>query len=185
MLVLENFESSDFAQLIEWIKDEELLMNWCGSLFSFPLTEKSLEWYIEDINNINSSLCFIYKAVDTDTRETVGHISLGGISKKNSSGRISRVLIGNTNSRGKGCCQEMIKAVIKIGFEDLKLHRISLGVYDFNTSAIRCYQKAGFTIEGTTRDVLNYKGSWWSLIEMSILEDEWRKQQVISDDQRV
>ena len=180
MLVLEKFTSSDYGQLIEWIKDEELLMNWSGSLFSFPLTEKSLEWYIEDVNDIDTSLCFIYKAVDTETNATVGHISLGGISKKNSSGRISRVLIGNTNNRGKGCCQEMIKAVIKIGFETLKLHRISLGVYDFNTSAIRCYQKAGFAIEGTTRDVLNYKGSWWSLIEMSILEDEWRKQQSLS-----
>lgn len=177
MLVLENFERPDFDQLIEWIKDEELLMNWCGSLFSYPLTTTSLEWYIEDINNKDSSLCFIYKAVDTDTGLTVGHISLGGISKKNSSGRISRVLIGNTNNRGKGYCQQMIKAIIKIGFEDLKLHRISLGVYDFNTSAVGCYQKAGFTIEGTTRDVLNYKGAWWSLIEMSILEGEWAKHQ--------
>lgn len=179
MLILENFEHSDFDQLIEWIKDEELLMNWCGSLFSYPLTTTSLEWYIEDINDIDTSVCFIYKAVDTDTGFTVGHVSLGGISKKNSSGRISRVLIGSTNNRGKGYCQQMIKAIIKIGFEDLKLHRISLGVYDFNTAAIGCYQKAGFTIEGTTRDVLNYKGAWWSLIEMSILEDEWKKQQEI------
>ena len=173
MIKLEYFERSDFDQLIEWIKDDELLMNWSGSLFNFPLTTKSLEWYIDDVNDINTSDAFIYKAIDTSTGNTIGHISLGSISRKNSSARISRVLVGGIDSRGKGCCQQMIKAVLKIGFEDLKLHRISLGVYNFNTAAIHCYQKSGLVIEGTTRDVLNYKGNWWSLIEMSILEDEW------------
>lgn len=175
MIKLAYFERNDFDQLMEWINDDELLMNWSGSLFSYPLTTKSLEWYIDDVNDINNSDVFIYKALDITTGNTVGHISLGSISKKNKSARISRVLVGGIDSRGKGYCQQMVKNVLKIGFEELKLHRISLGVYNFNLAAISCYQKSGFIIEGTTRDVLNYKGEWWSLIEMSILEDEWKK----------
>jgi len=173
MIRLEYFERSDFAQLMEWLKDEETLMNWSGSLFSFPLTEASLDWYLEDVNVMPSSDAFVYRAVDTVTGKTVGHISLGGVSKKNRSARISRVFV-DINERGKGYCHQMLSAVLKIGFEDLKLHRISLGVYDFNTSAIRCYQKAGMLIEGTERDVLLFKGNWWSLLEMSILEQEWK-----------
>lgn len=176
MIVLKYFERSDFDQLTQWIQDDELLMNWAGSLFNYPLTEESLKWYIEDVNEIDSSDAFVYKAVDTNNGNTIGHISLGSISRKNRSGRISRVLVGDTNSRGKGCCRDIVTAALKIGFEDLKLHRISLGVYDFNTAAIRCYQKAGFSIEGTTRDVLLFKGKWWSLVEMSILENEWINQ---------
>ena len=179
MLTLEYFEPSDFDQLIKWVKDEELMMNWCGSLFSFPLTQKSMEWYIENVNNLETSDAFMYRVVDTATKAVVGHISLGSISRKNRSGRISRVLIGSNDNRGKGCCQAMVKAILKIGFEDLKLHRISLGVYDFNQSAIKCYQKSGFTIEGTTRDVLQFKGDWWSLIEMSMLEQEWKDKNAI------
>ena len=174
MIVLEYFERNDFTQLTQWIHNDELLMNWSGSMFNYPLTEKSLEWYIEDVNEINISDAFIYKAIDTTSGHTVGHISLGGISRKNRSGRISRVLVGGIDNRGRGCCKDMVNAVLKIGFEDLNLHRISLGVYDFNEAAIRCYQKSGFTIEGTTRDVLLFKGKWWSLVEMSILEDEWK-----------
>ena len=173
MIKLEYFERSDFAQLMEWIKDDELLMNWSGSLFSFPLTENSLEWYIEDVNDLANSEAFVYRAVDTENGNAVGHISLGGISKKNRSGRISRVLVGN-NDRRKGYCSAMMQAILKIGFEDLKLHRINLGVYDFNTSAINCYQKAGLKIEGIMRDSLLFKGNWWSLVEMSILEHEWK-----------
>jgi RimJ/RimL family protein N-acetyltransferase len=173
MIVLEYFGRNDFDQLMKWIEDDELLMNWSGSLFSYPLTLKSLEWYIDDVNDINNSDAFIYKAVDVVSGKTVGHISLGSISKKNKSGRISRVLVGGNADRGRGCCQQMVKAVLKIGFEELQLHRISLGVYDFNTAAINCYKKSGLIVEGISRDVLNFKGNWWSLVEMSILEEEW------------
>lgn len=173
MIRLEPFERSDFRQLIEWIGNEELLLNWSGSLFRFPLTEKSLAWYIKDTNDIETSEAFVYKATDMDGK-MIGHISLGGLSRKNRAARITRVLVGNTGERSKGLCQGMVKAVLKIGFEDLHLHRISLGVYDNNIAAIRCYQKAGLTIEGTKRDILWHKDAWWSLIEMSVLEDEWR-----------
>jgi RimJ/RimL family protein N-acetyltransferase len=158
------------------MNSEHLITNWAGSLFKFPLTEDSLDWYIQDTNNADDSDAFIYKAVDTKTGKTVGHVSLGSISEKNRAGRISRVLVGNTAERGKGYCSKMINAILKVGFEELKLHRISLGVYDFNTAAIRCYEKCGFVKEGVMRDVLRYQdNTYWSLIEMSILEDEWRK----------
>lgn len=174
MIKLEYFERGDFDKLMEWIQDDELLMNWSGSLFSYPLSVEGLEWYIEDVNDMDTSDVFVYRAVDAANGNMVGHISLGGISKKNRSGRISRVLVGNPNDHGKGYCRDMVLAVLKIGFEELKLHRISLGVYDFNIAAIKCYQKAGLTIEGTTRDSLWFKDKWWSLVEMSILEEEWR-----------
>lgn len=181
MVKLEHFDQQDFKQLMQWIDSEHLMTNWSGSMFKYPLTQESLEWYIEDVNDLEKSEAFVYKALDEKTGETVGHISLGGLSKKNKTGRISRVLIGNTAARGKGYCSGMINEILKIGFEKLKLHRISLGVYDFNTSAIRCYEKSGFVKEGLMRDILLQEdGTYWSLVEMSILEDEWRSLQKIS-----
>jgi len=175
MVKLEYFDKEDFKQLMDWIESEHLMTNWAGSLFKYPLTEDSLDWYIEDTNDITKSDAMVYKAVDTKTGETVGHISLGGISKKNRAARISRVLVGSSAQRGRGLCTGMINAVLKIGFEELKLHRISLGVYDFNKAAIRCYEKCGFVKEGLMRDVLRYDDTtYWSLYEMGILEDEWR-----------
>jgi RimJ/RimL family protein N-acetyltransferase len=51
-------------------------------------------------------------------------------------------------------------------------------VYDYNTAALKCYQAAGFSIEGTMRDVLLHDGKWWSLIEMGILENEWHQKKL-------
>ena len=173
MIKLEPFGPNDFQQLINWIDNEELLIQWCGSLFSFPLTTKSLEWYVKDTNVINESDAFVYKAVDDETGEVVGHISLGGLSWKNRSSRISRVLV-SPDALQKGICQQMTRAVLKIGFEELALHRIGLGVYDNNKAALNCYLKSGFNIEGVARDVLWFNSEFLSLVEMSILEDEWK-----------
>jgi RimJ/RimL family protein N-acetyltransferase len=174
MIRLEFFTKDDFDLLIHWVNDEKILQNWTGSLFSFPLTHKKLDWYIDDTNDLESSDALIYKAVDTETNETIGHISLGGISRKNRSARISRVLVGDTCSRGKGYCKRMIQALLRIGFEEMKMHRIELGVYTTNTSAIRCYESCGFMKEGVSRDILWEGNQFRSMLEMSILEDEWR-----------
>ncbi|RYZ21791.1 MAG: N-acetyltransferase [Chitinophagaceae bacterium] len=174
MIRLEFFTRDDFQQLIGWIHNEHLLTNWAGSLFRFPLTEDSLEWYLRDTNDLAESDALVYKVVDTVSNKTVGHVSLGSISRKNRSGRISRVLVGDAAQKGRGLCTAMITELLRIGFEELKLHRISLGVYDFNHGAIRCYEKCGFVREGVQRDVLRYDDHYWSLLEMSILEDEWR-----------
>ena len=175
MVKLEYFTTNDFDLLIKWLPNERVLQNWTGSLFSYPLTHEKLEWYISDANKNGASDVFIYKAVDTDSGRTVGHISLGSISEKNRSARISRVLVGETCQRGKGYCTAMIEEVLRIGFDEMDLHRIALGVYATNHSAIRCYERCGFVKEGLFRDVLKFGKEYWSLLEMSILEEEWRQ----------
>lgn len=169
-MLLRFFEPSDIPQLINWINTEELLLNWSGRMFSFPLTQESMDWYIRDTNDIASSDAFIFKAVEGD--EVLGHISLGGISTVNKSARISRVFVSEAG-RGKGVCTFMVKEVLKFGFEQMKLHRIALGVYTSNTSALACYTKAGLQVEGINRDVLLVNEKYWSMAEMAILEEEW------------
>jgi RimJ/RimL family protein N-acetyltransferase len=170
---LEYFTKDDYDQLIGWLDNERDLVNWTGFMFSYPLTHNSLDWYLEESNAHEEATVFIYKAVEISSGEVVGHISLGNISKKNRAARISRVWIGRDH-RGKGFCQDMIREVSRIGFEVLKLHRISLGVFSFNEAAIHCYKKSGFTVEGVSRDSVRYKDEWWSMTDMGMLEHEWQ-----------
>ena len=171
---LARFGESDFDQLITWISSEDLMTNWSGSLFKFPLTKDSLSWYIQDSNESASPEVYIYKVLDAESGKCIGHISLGGISKKNNCARITRVLIGDADAKGKGYCADMIREILRIGFEELNLHRISLGVYDTNDPAIKCYERAGMVREGIQRDVLYHEGKYWSILEMSMLKHEWK-----------
>lgn len=176
MILLQPFTEADFPQLIAWIDSERLLKEWSGALFSFPLTPDKLRWYIQGANDPARSDVFAYKAVAARTGETVGHISLGSISRHNRSGRITRVLVG-PGGRGHGYCPAMIRAVLAVGFGELGLHAITLGVYDFNTAAIRCYRRCGFHLDGTLRHAVRYHDEYWSSVEMSMLEDEWQATQ--------
>lgn len=172
MIKLIYFEPSDFDQLIQWIDSPKLNLQWGGPTFNYPLTKEQLKDYIKDANSTDSKL-YVYKAVLKDSGKTVGHISLGNIDQVNRSARIGRVLIGDKTVRGKGLGQLMIQEILKQAFEELMLHRVSLGVFDFNQSAIACYEKAGFQKEGLLRDCRRLGNEYWSLWEMSILESEY------------
>ncbi|RHW30920.1 N-acetyltransferase [Lysinibacillus yapensis] len=174
MIELKYFERSDFKKLISWINSPSFLQQWSGSAFEYPLTESQLEKYIENANN-NLAETLVYKVIEQDSGDVIGHISLGRIDRKNKSARIGKVLVGEPYVRGKGIGKKMIREVLKIAFNDLQLHRVNLGVFDFNEPAITCYEKIGFKKEGLLRDSSKHGDEYWSQWEMSILENEWLK----------
>ena len=100
-----------------------------------PFRRTAIRKYIESANTL------AFKVVDEETSDVIGHISLGQIDNINKSARIGKVLVGNTKMRGRSIGKHMMKAVLHIAFDELKLHRVTLGVYDFNTSSISCYEK--------------------------------------------
>ncbi len=167
LIKLEPFKRSDFKQLINWIDSEGFLIQWSGNAFTYPLHEQQLEKYIESENTL------AFKVIDEETKEVIGHISLGQIDNINKSARIGKVLVGDTRMRGRSIGKNMMKAVLHIAFDELKLHRVTLGVYDFNTSAISCYEKIGFVKEGLLRESKKVGETYWNLWEMSMLEYEW------------
>jgi RimJ/RimL family protein N-acetyltransferase len=172
MIELKYFERSDFNQLIKWVDSPGFLLQWSGSQFNYPLGEAQLEKYIENANHEHSER-LVYKVIDTESEEVIGHISLGKIDRKNNSARVGKVLVGEQKARSKGIGQQMIKEILKVAFDELHLHRVTLGVFDFNAPAIRCYEKVGFVKEGLFRDTNKNGDEYWSLWEMSMLEDEW------------
>ena len=134
LIKLEPFKRSDFKQLINWI-DSEGFNTMVRKCIYISLHEQQLEKYIESENTL------AFKVIDEETKEVVGHISLGQIDNINKSARIGKVLVGDTRMRGRSIGKHMMKAVLHIAFDELKLHRVTLGVYNFNTSAISCYEK--------------------------------------------
>ncbi|MDO6658726.1 MULTISPECIES: GNAT family N-acetyltransferase [Bacillaceae] len=172
MIELKPFERADFDKLINWIETPEFLLQWGGPNFTFPLDEDQLGVYLKDANNDDSEV-LIYSVFDRETETVIGHISLGKIDRGNNSARVGKVLVGDKSVRGKGIGKQMMTEILKVAFDELHLHRVSLGVFDFNSSAIACYEKAGFKKEGLLRESRKIGEEYWSLWEMSILEKEW------------
>ena len=82
-----------------------------------------------------------------------------------------RIALFHSEECGKGIGSWAIGVTRDFAFEELKLHRLELEVFSFNTRAIKAYEKAGFKHEGVLKDGIKYEDD----VLMAILEDEWRK----------
>jgi RimJ/RimL family protein N-acetyltransferase len=81
--------------------------------------------------------------------------------------------IGESAYQGKGYGTEAMQILLRYGFEELGLHRVSLSVFAYNTRAIHSYEKAGFQHEGRIRQYVLREGKTWDLLFLGILRSEW------------
>lgn len=172
-VILRYMGEADYTLMREWSVSPEYLKTWAGPSLSYPLDDRQLERYLDVANHPGESSLLVYCAVLRATGQAVGHISLSMIDRENGSARISRVIV-DPGSQGRGIGLQMVREVLRIGFDGLRLHRISLGVFDFNTAAQKTYETAGFTREGVSREAALFGGRYADCIEMGILDREWR-----------
>ena len=168
---LRPFGRADFDRLLANAVSPEFVYQWAGPLFSYPLNLPQLERYLlTAVGNPPATLLFT--ALD-ESETPVGHIELTRIDRRNRAASVARVLVF-AEQRGRGVGRAMLTQVLRVGFEELGLHRVELLVFDFNQAALRAYEHAGMVIEGRLRDVRKVGESFWSVYQMSMLEDEWR-----------
>ncbi|WP_439127978.1 GNAT family N-acetyltransferase [Polaribacter sp.] len=169
MITLQPFRESDYERLINWIDSEYLMYVFSATIFRFPITKSQLDEYTQQPNRV------IYKVMDTNSNEIIGHAELNNINKRSKSARICRVLVGSKKARNKGYGTLIVNELVRVGFEEMNLHRIDLGVYDFNKNAIKCYQKCGFKIEGLLIENTKIGSKYWSTYNMSIINKNYAR----------
>lgn len=158
MIRLEPFKQEDFKRLISWIDSEELLIQFAGAIFTYPLTEEQLKSYLEDSNR------FAFKVIDTRFDNAIGHAEI--YQTENSTAKICRVLIGDQSLRGKGFGQELIRELVSFSINQLQIPSVELNVYDWNTAAIRCYEKVGFVLDPERFTMMTVNGKPWKSMNM-------------------
>ncbi len=85
-----------------------------------------------------------------------------------------RVWLAGPHVFGQGYGTETTRLVIGYALDVVGLHRVSLGVYDFNPRAQRVYEKCGFSHEGRLREALRWDGQWHDELLLSILHTDPR-----------
>ena len=84
--------------------------------------------------------------------------------------------IGERDFWSKGYGTDAMKLCLQYAFLELGMQRVSLGLHGYNTRALRSYEKAGFTLEGRTRQDVLREGKRTDTLWMGILRDEWMAQ---------
>lgn len=172
---LEPIEKDDLYKIVQWNADKssDFLLQWAGPNLHYPLTFKQLENYF--ITNIacRSTAYMAYRIVSAATDVMVGYVELREVDNIHKTGRVCRFLIGDENSRGKGYGLYTLKRLLEVGFKDLDYNKITLGVFEFNLSALKCYEKAGFTKEKLIEKACESENGYWNVFELSITKEKW------------
>lgn len=170
MIKLAPFEISDFDKLISWIDSEEMLLQFSGPAFTFPLTNGQLKINLEDKNR------FAYRVVDLSTKSMIGYSEIY-LSDKTSA-LLGRIIIGEPEFRGKGFGQQIVKNLLEISFNQFEIEKAELNVFDWNINAIKCYEKVGFTINPDKIYTREIKGEIWTAMNMVIDKSSWKRKNI-------
>ena len=82
--------------------------------------------------------------------------------------------IGRRQDWGKGYGTDAMRLLMRFGFAELNLERLTLNVFAYNERAQRSYLKAGFVVEGRQRERLRRGSRRYDMIFMGALRHEWR-----------
>lgn len=131
-----------------------------------PLTDADVErWYAQLRGEA------LYWVVEAGGR-MVGTARLHAVDTRHRRARYAVGLFAPEH-RGRGLGAETTRLVLEYAFRVLRLHRVELRVLEFNTRAIRTYERCGFVREGVEREGVLLGGTWHADVLMSILEHEF------------
>ena len=115
-----------------------------------------------------SGLVVQYIIEEKATGRPVGSVYFRDVDHNNHSAEYG-IFIGEPDARGKGIGTETARLFTEFGYKTLGLHRISLRLLAENEPARRSYEKAGFVLEGTFRDMVLLDGKYRDIVFMAKL----------------
>ena len=158
-------------ELLRNLRNHPDMRRWhCSHMLVSDIEQE--EWYERSGTDQRSKIFM----VDDLNGNTVGYVQLRNIDYKNRSVEIGIHL--GPEAQGRGYGRDAFLLLMRFAFNEMNMHRVYLQVFDFNDRAIKLYEKLGFREEGRFRDVIFQEGRYYDIVQMSILESEFRAQEI-------
>jgi RimJ/RimL family protein N-acetyltransferase len=106
-----------------------------------------------------------------DTGRVIGDVVLMWHNAEQRAGEIGYIF--HPDDSGHGFATESARELLRLGFEDLRLHRIVARMDARNTASARVAARLGMRQEAHHRADDWFKGEWTDTLIFAILEDEW------------
>ena len=167
---LRRHRSDQFPAILRWYRDPEV-----ARLTRFqvgPVSDDEVRRYFQ--LRLLSPDAFAYAIHLAEGDRLIGTTTLSALDPDNGS-VLFHITIGEHDCWGHGYGTEATELMVAHAFDALTLHRVGLSVFEFNTRAVRAYEKVGFLVEGRSREAVWRDGSYWDEIHMGILEGDWRR----------
>jgi len=117
------------------------------------------------------------KTGDRSADRLAGVVGLHGISRTVRAWRVDRAELGywiGPPFQNRGFATEAARAAIGYAFDELGLHKVTVGCIVENTASRRVIEKLGFRFLGEQRDHAFRFGRWWNHLAYEMCVQEWR-----------
>ncbi len=161
MIYLRHFDPLEVNRLISWVNSPELLIQFSGPGFDYPLTKIAWEKHLSD------SSIHPYFVVDVNSDEPIGYAEIVRVDENDL--KLCRLLIGDPDLRGLGLGKLLVRELIYESLAIANPKRILLNVYSHNTTAIKCYQSEGFVINESVSRSSVVDGVEWKSYQMDFI----------------
>lgn len=168
MLRLRPYKPIDAKTITGWIDNEYAFRQWCADRYDkFPISSDDMNSYYKQYDD-NERL---WAMTAFDYTDIVGHFIMRFPDNHSFDEiRLGFVIIDN-KKRGKGYGKNMLNLAINYAFDIVKVNKVSLGVFENNTSALKCYESCGFKkIKLEKTESYCCMGEIWNCIEMVLVK---------------
>ncbi|MBR1862493.1 MAG: GNAT family N-acetyltransferase [Ruminococcus sp.] len=175
MLRMRPYKPIDALTVAGWIKDERSFRLWSADRFrDFPLDPEELNRHYADHDNCDNFYPFTF--FDGPGREGVtGHMIMRFTDEEKTALRFGFVILDDKR-RGCGLGTEMVRLALSYAFLILKVHTVSLGVFEENTPALRCYLRAGFKVDESAKaEHFDIGQEKWRCKELLCSREDWER----------
>jgi ribosomal-protein-alanine N-acetyltransferase len=152
---------------LAWLHDDEVM----DGIATSGYTMENLRAYVSE--KISGPDVAFFAICSNEDGTHIGNIKIDFHDKKANVSELG-LLIGNKQYWGKGVGSEACKLIISYGFEQMRLRKIFLAVYEQNVHAKRLYEKLGFRLEATLRKHIAARGSYYDKYLMGLFKEEFK-----------
>jgi len=163
---LRALEPGDAATVWRWFQDHEV-SQLDGQIYPTSLVQT--EAWLGTLSQ--PSFRGVTLGIEAENGALIGYLSLTRTEPEDRSARFGILLGRDAWDQGYGT--DATRTILRFAFTEMNLHRVELGVSDYNPRAQRVYEKCGFQVEGRRREARFHKGCWTDKIEMAILDREF------------
>ena len=172
LVYLAGVEPEEVAENSRWLSDAEIGHN-LG--IKSPIGRAASERFAQEFLPQIGRTLFAFTVRRLDDDHAIGSVSLRDVDRENGSAEVS-IFIGERDLLGHGYGTDAMRCMLDFAFGELRLERVELGVFDYNTRAMRSYEKVGFRTDAILRHARFHHGAHHDIHVMSMLRDEWLAQ---------
>lgn len=169
-IMLREYKAEDIADIRKWVNDEETTRYLSTRFWPAQTMVDSEEFLSRMLQSSHNAYNFVI--ADRVDERYIGQLDMFRVDWRLRCGELG-MLIADPNERGHGIGQKALELMQRFAFRTLGMERLELEVHMDNIAARRCYEKAGFVMEGIKRHAFFTNGRFCDLGMLSVLREEY------------